>query len=183
MNRALRVAYTPGHAKHHVAYFEEDTGTAWVGDDAGIRIPPGGVIPVTPPPDVDIEAWNATIDRVLAWNPARIVPTHFGPVDDPVAHFEALREGLARWAGRVRASLAGEDAANPDVAGDAARADAFSAWVEEDLRGAHARRGGRHLHQRLRRRRLVVGPRPLLAHTRISHVRRRFSWRRGAPPR
>ncbi|WP_419948956.1 MBL fold metallo-hydrolase [Candidatus Palauibacter sp.] len=133
-DRTLRVAYTPGHAKHHVAYFEEDTGTAWVGDDAGIRIPPGGVIPVTPPPDVDVEAWNTTIDRILEWRPDRIIPTHFGPVDDPAAHFAELREELAKWAGRVRASLAGEDPANPDTAGDAPRANEFAAWVEEDLR-------------------------------------------------
>ena len=134
-DRALRVAYTPGHAKHHVAYFEEDTGTAWVGDDAGIRIPPGGVIPVTPPPDVDVEAWNATMDRILEWRPGRIVPTHFGPVDDPDAHFAALREELAKWAGEVRTSLGEEDPANPDTGGDAARARSFAAWVERDLRG------------------------------------------------
>ena len=133
-NRTLRVAYTPGHAKHHVAYFEEETETAWVGDDVGIRIPPGGAIPVTPPPDVDIEAWNATMDRLLAWHPSRLIPTHFGPVDDPVAHFAELREGLAKWAERVRASLAGEDPANPDTTGDAPRADEFAAWVERDLR-------------------------------------------------
>ena len=133
-DRTLRVAYTPGHAKHHVAYFEEDTGTAWVGDDAGIRIPPGGVIPVTPPPDVDVEAWNTTMERVLEWNPDRIIPTHFGAVDDPTAHFAELREELARWARQVRASLANETLTDPDTAADAGRADEFAAWVEEDLR-------------------------------------------------
>ena len=100
----------------------------------GIRIPPGGVIPVTPPPDVDVEAWNGTMARVMEWSPDRIVPTHFGAVDDPAAHFAELREELANWAGQVRASLAGEDPANPDTGADAARADEFAAWVEDDLR-------------------------------------------------
>ncbi|WP_425154799.1 MBL fold metallo-hydrolase [Candidatus Palauibacter sp.] len=133
-DRTLRVAYTPGHAKHHIAYFEEDTGTAWVGDDAGIRIPPGGVIPVTPPPDVDVEAWNGTMDRVMEWSPDLVIPTHFGPVDDPAAHFAELREELARWARYVQTSIANEDPANPETGSDPARAREFAAWVENDLR-------------------------------------------------
>ena len=133
--RTLRIAYTPGHAKHHVAYFEEDVGTAWVGDVGGIRIPPGGVIPVTPVPDIDVEAWNASMERVMAWGPDRIVPTHFGAVEDPAAHFAELRDHLARWARTVRDSLGNEDAADPNTSDDAARARAFAAWVEEDLRG------------------------------------------------
>ncbi|MCY3698605.1 MAG: MBL fold metallo-hydrolase [Gemmatimonadetes bacterium] len=134
-DRTLRVAYTPGHAKHHVVYFEEDGGTAWVGDVGGIRIPPGGVIPVTPVPDIDVEAWNASMERVMAWAPDRIVPTHFGAVENPAAHFTELRDHLARWARTVRESLANEDPAEPDTSADPARARAFAAWVEEDLRG------------------------------------------------
>ena len=133
-DRTLRVAYTPGHAKHHVAYFEEEAGTAWVGDDAGIRIPPGGVIPVTPVPDIDVEAWNGSMDRIMEWGAGRIVPTHFGPVEEPAAHFAELREELARWAGHVRASLGDEDPAEPDTSGDPARAREFVGWVEDDLR-------------------------------------------------
>ncbi len=133
-DRTLRVAYTPGHAKHHVAYFEEDAGTAWVGDDAGIRIPPGGVIPVTPVPDIDVEAWNGSMDRIMEWGAGRIVPTHFGPVEEPAAHFAELREELARWAGHVRASLGDEDPAEPDTSSDPARAREFVGWVEDDLR-------------------------------------------------
>lgn len=134
-DRALRVAYTPGHAKHHVAYFEEDGGTAWVGDAGGIRIPPGGAIPVTPVPDIDVEAWNASMERVMEWDPDRIIPTHFGAVDDPPAHFAELRDELARWARHVRESLGSEDPADPDTSADPARARAFVGWVEENLRG------------------------------------------------
>ncbi|MDX1577735.1 MAG: MBL fold metallo-hydrolase [Gemmatimonadota bacterium] len=132
--RTLEVAYTPGHAKHHVTYFEAETGTAWVGDVGGIRIPPGLPIPVTPPPDIDVEAWNESMDRVLAWDPQRIVPTHFGPSDDPEAHFAELRRGLAAWSERVRSSLEGETAGDPDRESDEARARAFAAWAEADLR-------------------------------------------------
>jgi glyoxylase-like metal-dependent hydrolase (beta-lactamase superfamily II) len=132
--RRLDVAYVPGHAKHHVAYFDAETRTAWVGDVGGIRIPPGLPVPVTPPPDIDIEAWNDSIDRVLAWGPARIVATHFGPSDDPEAHFAELRRGLGAWAGEVRRSLEGEDPEAADAARDADRARAFAKWLEADLR-------------------------------------------------
>lgn len=132
--RRLDVAYVPGHAKHHVAYFDPETRTAWVGDVGGIRIPPGLPVPVTPPPDIDVEAWNDSIDRVLAWRPARIVPTHFGPSDDPEAHFAELRRGLGAWAEEVRRSLDGEDPDAADAARDAGRARAFAEWLEADLR-------------------------------------------------
>lgn len=103
--RRLEVAYVPGHAKSHVAYFEPETGVAWVGDVAGIRIEGGPTIPPTPPTDVDVEAWNRSIDRVMTWRPERIAITHFGVHDDPGAAFERLRETLSDWAARVAASL------------------------------------------------------------------------------
>jgi glyoxylase-like metal-dependent hydrolase (beta-lactamase superfamily II) len=134
-DRRLEVAYVPGHAKHHVAYFEADTATAWVGDVGGIRIPPGGPIPVTPPPDIDVEVWNASMDRVLAWEPKRIIPTHFGPSDDPPAHFDDLRRDLSRWAEHVRRSLEDEEGpGEPDPARDGERARRFAEWVEADVR-------------------------------------------------
>ena len=56
--RRFEVAYVPGHARHHVAYYEAATGIAWVGDVGGIRIEGGPVLPVTPPPDIDVERWE-----------------------------------------------------------------------------------------------------------------------------
>jgi glyoxylase-like metal-dependent hydrolase (beta-lactamase superfamily II) len=100
----FRVAYTPGHASHHVCYLHEDTGDAYVGDVGGVRIPPlDHTIPPTPPPDIDLEAWNASLDTVAGWSPKRLGLTHFGYVDDPPAQIERVREGLARqlqWAER-----------------------------------------------------------------------------------
>lgn len=132
--RKLDVAYVPGHAKHHVAYFEAASGTAWVGDVAGIRIPPGLPMPVTPPPDIDLEVWDDSMDRVMAWGPRRLVPTHFGPWDDPAAHFAELRRGLRDWAEEVRRSLDGDDSAADDPSRDAESARRFAGWAEADMR-------------------------------------------------
>lgn len=90
-----RVAYTPGHASHHVAYLHEPTGMALVGDVAGARIPPTEyVIAPTPPPDIDVEAWDASIDLVEAWEPTALGLTHFGQVDAIGPHLDAMRASL-----------------------------------------------------------------------------------------
>ena len=90
-----RVAYTPGHASHHVAYLHEPTGMALVGDVAGARIPPADfVLAPTPPPDLDVEAWDASIDLVGAWEPTALALTHFGRVDDVGPHLDAMRASL-----------------------------------------------------------------------------------------
>ena len=128
--RRFEVAYVPGHAKHHVAYCEAATGTAWVGDVGGIRIRGGPAIPVTPPPDIDVELWKAGMDRVMAWRPERIVATHFGPYSDVGAHFAELAGELDVWARRVRDSLDDDG-----FASDRDRATAFAEWVTERIGG------------------------------------------------
>jgi glyoxylase-like metal-dependent hydrolase (beta-lactamase superfamily II) len=105
--RRFDVAYTPGHASHHVVYFDPANGTAYTGDCAGIRVPSMPVtLPVTPPPDFSLEAWLATIDRIEAWRPRRLFSTHFGYDDDPVRRLADLRRGLAEWALLARQLLA-----------------------------------------------------------------------------
>jgi glyoxylase-like metal-dependent hydrolase (beta-lactamase superfamily II) len=95
LDGAFRVEYTPGHASHHVSYLHEDSGTAIVGDVAGIRIPPAELtLAPTPPPDIDVEAWEQSLDTVARWRPERLVLTHFGTAADPDAQLEALREAL-----------------------------------------------------------------------------------------
>ncbi|HWH12098.1 MAG TPA: MBL fold metallo-hydrolase [Solirubrobacteraceae bacterium] len=99
----FRVAYTPGHASHHVSYLDVSTGRAFVGDVCGVMIPPSGfVLPPTPPPDVDLDAWRASLDAVEAWRPDSLALTHFGGVDDPPEHFAAIRDALDRWGDRAR---------------------------------------------------------------------------------
>jgi glyoxylase-like metal-dependent hydrolase (beta-lactamase superfamily II) len=91
----FRVEYTPGHATHHVSYLHEPSGTALVGDVAGIRIPPSDfTLAPTPPPDIDVEAWERSLDLVAEWRPARLALTHFGAAEDPEAQLEANREAL-----------------------------------------------------------------------------------------
>jgi glyoxylase-like metal-dependent hydrolase (beta-lactamase superfamily II) len=98
----LRVEYTPGHASHHVSYLHESTGDAFVGDVAGVRVPPGDhTIAPTPPPDIDIELWLRSIDLVESWSPRRLALTHFGFVDDVPEGLDRVREALRRqleWA-------------------------------------------------------------------------------------
>ena len=99
-----KVAYTPGHASHHVSYLHEPTRTAFAGDVAGVRIGGGPVIPPTPPPDIDLELWAQSLDVLAAWRPRRIAVTHFGAYDDVDAHLDAARAGLrqvAGWAGET----------------------------------------------------------------------------------
>jgi glyoxylase-like metal-dependent hydrolase (beta-lactamase superfamily II) len=94
-----RVEYTPGHASHHVSYLHEPTGTAMVGDVAGVRIADGPILPPTPPPDVDLEAWHDSLRTVAAWAPERIAITHFGTWEDDVAgHVAEMHAALDRWA-------------------------------------------------------------------------------------
>jgi glyoxylase-like metal-dependent hydrolase (beta-lactamase superfamily II) len=93
----FRVAYAPGHASHHVVYLHEATGDAYVGDVAGVRIPPiDFTIPPTPPPDIDVEAWERSLDALAEWAPSRLCLTHFGRAEDPQAQLERARERL-RW--------------------------------------------------------------------------------------
>ncbi len=99
----MRVAYTPGHASHHVCYFHQDSGTAFVGDVAAVRIPPSNlVVPPTPPPDIDIETWLDSIVTVESWRPERLALTHFGQVDDPLEHLEIVRRRLREEADMAR---------------------------------------------------------------------------------
>ena len=99
----MRVAYTPGHASHHVCYLHEETGTAFVGDVAAVRIPPSNlIVPPTPPPDIDVETWEDSIGIVEAWQPERLALTHFGAVEDPAAHLAAVRERLREEARLAR---------------------------------------------------------------------------------
>jgi glyoxylase-like metal-dependent hydrolase (beta-lactamase superfamily II) len=105
----MRVAYTPGHASHHVCYLHEESGTAFVGDVAAVRIPPSNlIVPPTPPPDIDVETWEESIGVVESWHPERLALTHFGAVEDPASHLAAVRERLREEA-RLARELSAED--------------------------------------------------------------------------
>jgi glyoxylase-like metal-dependent hydrolase (beta-lactamase superfamily II) len=97
-----RVAYTPGHASHHVAYLDQRTGAAFCGDVAGARIGGGPLIPPTPPPDIDLELWAQSIDAIAAWEPAALAITHYGTFTDVAEQLDSLRHGLGHWGQRAR---------------------------------------------------------------------------------
>jgi glyoxylase-like metal-dependent hydrolase (beta-lactamase superfamily II) len=112
--RRLEVAYTPGHASHHVSYFNADSGIAFVGDTAGVKLNPNGfVLPPTPPPDIDLETWAASLATIEAWRPDTLFLTHFGPAAPFDSHLDELRAHMDLTAGLVRTTLArdGDDAA------------------------------------------------------------------------
>jgi glyoxylase-like metal-dependent hydrolase (beta-lactamase superfamily II) len=116
---------SPGHASHHVCYLDAE-GTLYAGDAVGVRIQPGRhVLPVSPPPDVDVDAWHATIDEIKGRRPERVALAHFGVVDDPAEHLDRLQAQLDLWASRVR------DGASEKEFVAAARADL--AAEEDDL--------------------------------------------------
>ena len=98
----LQVAYTPGHAKHHVSYLDEHTGMAYVGDTAGVRVSGDYLIAPTPPPDIDIEAWQQSLDTIDAWQPVSLFVTHFGPISPARAHLARFRTTVASAAETAR---------------------------------------------------------------------------------
>lgn len=125
------VAYTPGHASHHVSFRHADSGWVFAGDTAGVRLPPGELLLApTPPPDFDLTAWQASIDTLEAWEPQTLAITHFGDYRDVAAHLDRLREALARWselAGRTdRAGYAAALRAELDAALDDDAAASFA---------------------------------------------------------
>jgi glyoxylase-like metal-dependent hydrolase (beta-lactamase superfamily II) len=113
----------PGHASHHVCYF--DGTTLYAGDAAGVRIQPSReVLPPTPPPDIDVEGWFRTIEEIERRAPERLALIHFGPADDVSRHLTELRQRLAKWSERVQrgateqefVTMAGNDL-GPDASG------------------------------------------------------------------
>ena len=96
----LEVFAAPGHASHHVCYF--DGTTLYAGDAAGVRIQPSrSVLPPTPPPDVDVEGWYRTLEEIERHAPEQLALIHFGIADDVSRHLAELRSRLDTWAVRV----------------------------------------------------------------------------------
>lgn len=107
VGREVRIEYTPGHASHHVSYLDAASRVAFVGDTAGIRRGSGAfVMPPTPPPDIDLEAWRASERKLLAWDPDTLFLTHFGPYHGARQHLQAMFENIADWSRIVRRLLA-----------------------------------------------------------------------------
>lgn len=127
-DRQLEVVYTPGHASHHVSYFDHHNSLAFVGDTTGMRISNGQtILPITPPPDIDLEAWTQSWQKIRERKPERFFLTHFGAAERGNEHLEELRERMEEWSVAVRDSLQnGED--------DSQRAGQFAQQVTTKLK-------------------------------------------------
>jgi glyoxylase-like metal-dependent hydrolase (beta-lactamase superfamily II) len=96
--RKFHVIYTPGHASHHVTYFDEREGVAFAGDTAGIRICNGPyIMPATPPPDIDLGVWEQSFAAILDRQPSKLFVTHYGYAENPAQHIADFRERLHLW--------------------------------------------------------------------------------------
>ncbi|MFN2445927.1 MAG: MBL fold metallo-hydrolase [Vicinamibacterales bacterium] len=104
---ALLVRDTPGHAVHHVIYFDRAERVAYVGDTGGVCVKHGYVLAPTPPPDIDLDAWSLSLDRIQALNADRLLLTHFGVVTEPEVHLSQFRQVLRKTAAMVRETLEG----------------------------------------------------------------------------
>ena len=102
----LEVFYTPGHASHHVTYWDRASRTAFVGDTAGIRVQGDAfLLPAAPPPDIDVEIWHQSLDTIASLGLERIFLTHFGFIEDPVEHIRVYKARLAEWSALTRKLL------------------------------------------------------------------------------
>jgi glyoxylase-like metal-dependent hydrolase (beta-lactamase superfamily II) len=100
---------SPGHASHHVCYLDPD-GTLYAGAAVGVSIQPSRfVLPPTPPPELDLEAWGHTLDEISARRPQRLALIHFGVADDVERHLDELRARLSEWGERVRDGASEEE--------------------------------------------------------------------------
>jgi glyoxylase-like metal-dependent hydrolase (beta-lactamase superfamily II) len=136
----FEVCYTPGHASHHVSFFDTTSGVAYVGDTGGIRVAGSYIKAPTPPPDIDLELWERSLETIEAWRPAALVLTHFGRVNDVADHLRQFRIVLSRQAALVRETLASDVADDERVRRfvEAMRADARRALWPEDAASAEA---------------------------------------------
>jgi glyoxylase-like metal-dependent hydrolase (beta-lactamase superfamily II) len=126
--RTFEIAYTPGHASHHVSYYDASSGVAFVGDTGGICIDGGYILPPTPPPDIDLEKWEESVRRIEAWRPRTLFLTHFGPSPlPPAAHLQTLLDHLHTTSSIARRLLA-EDGTDEE------RAVRFAEHVRRELR-------------------------------------------------
>src|SRR6202521_601234 len=104
--RKLEVVYTPGHASHHVSYYDNEEGIAFVGRAAGIRIEGSTyVMPATPPPDIDLGIWDSSFAAILARKPSHLFLTHFGISENPAEHIALARRQLHHWAALAAESI------------------------------------------------------------------------------
>ena len=126
----VRAVATPGHASHHHVYQWEEN--VFGGDVAGVRLGEGPPVPPFVPPELDIESWQQSIEKIRALNPARLYLPHFGLIEGSISlHLDALEERIRRWALWFRDRIrAGQDEQH--------LIPVFAEYLAEELRAAGA---------------------------------------------
>jgi glyoxylase-like metal-dependent hydrolase (beta-lactamase superfamily II) len=105
--RRLDLFYTPGHAKHHIAALDSDSGALFVGDSVGVKMPGMQVIrPATPPPDFDLVLAERTLARYRELEPDTVYLAHYGAVDPPQEALTEASDRLRMWAETAEAAYA-----------------------------------------------------------------------------
>lgn len=99
-DKTFTAIHSPGHAKHHIAWQLNDI--IFTGDVAGVKIGGGPVVPPCPPPDINIEDWNQSIEIILERKAQKLMLTHFGEITDIENHFQDLRNILGDWASWIK---------------------------------------------------------------------------------
>ena len=103
--RVLDLLHTPGHAKHHIAAFDGDTGALFVGDSVGVKMPGMSTIrPATPPPDFDLVLMERTLQRYRDLDPGVVYLAHYGAVDPPMESLQEASDRLRLWADTAQAA-------------------------------------------------------------------------------
>jgi glyoxylase-like metal-dependent hydrolase (beta-lactamase superfamily II) len=139
--RALTAVHSPGHASHHLALHDTESGILFAGDAAGVRLPDAGVLrPATPPPDFDLDLAVRSLHQFAARRPSALALAHFGVLDgDPAEILDEAERALREWATVAEAAWS----QGQDVAG--ALAAAFGADPTETmaiLNGVHSNAAG-----------------------------------------
>ena len=139
--RALTAVHSPGHADHHLALHDSETGVLFTGDAAGVRLPDVGVLrPATPPPEFDLDLAVRSLRAFADRRPSALALAHFGVLEgDPAEILGQAEDVLREWAGVAEAAWQGGD----DVT--AALAEAFGGDPTETmsiLNGVHSNAAG-----------------------------------------
>jgi glyoxylase-like metal-dependent hydrolase (beta-lactamase superfamily II) len=145
--RTLTAVDSPGHAKHHVALHDSESGLLFAGDAVGVRLPDAGVLrPATPPPDFDLDQALTSLQRFAARRPTGIALAHYGLVPDPSTILDEASETLRAWAGVAeQAWRDGRDIAvalEDAFAAEMANVDPAQREKLETLNGVHSNAAG-----------------------------------------
>lgn len=133
-SRRLTAVSTPGHASHHHAYHDAEAKLVFTGDVGGIRLQHQPyVCAPTPPPDIDLAAWQHSLGRIRELRPSILLPTHFGGIGDPEWHLDDLSARLEQWGRWTEEQAASGADANAIAAAmrDRATADIIAATGSE----------------------------------------------------